>query len=179
MHSPKLTHNLCPNCDSDFEILKKLLNDTHLVRGLDYYNKSAFEFVSNKIGSQSAITGGGRYDRLVEFLDGKSVPAVGFAPGIERILDLVKMPQSQGEGIYLGSMVQENIMDKLFAIASQKRQTIKVEIEYEAKSLKANLKNVDKINARYCAVIGENELSQGAIWIKDLETKSYLQRELF
>jgi len=89
------------------------------------------------------------------------------------------MPQSQGEGIYLGSMVQENIMDKLFAIASQKRQTIKVEIEYEAKSLKAHLKNADKINARYCAVIGENELSQGAIWIKDLETKSYLQRELF
>jgi len=177
--SPKLTHNLCETCDSDFEVLKKLLDssnieyevDTNLVRGLDYYNKSAFEFVSSEIGAQSAIAGGGRYDRLVEFLDGKSVPAVGFALGIERILDLVNLPETKREGIYLGSMVEADIMGTLFSIASRKRQETKVEIEYIKKSLKAHLKGADKIKARYCAVIGEDELAAGEIWVKDLETK--------
>lgn len=177
--SPKLNQNLCEGCDSDFEILKKLLDsskieyevDTNLVRGLDYYNKSAFEFVSNEIGAQSAIAGGGRYDKLVEYLDGKSVPAVGFAIGIERILDLVKMPSSAREGIYLGSMVDSDIMDILFKIASHKRKETKVEIEYAKKSLKAHLKGADKINARYCAVIGEDELDKGEIWVKDLQAK--------
>jgi histidyl-tRNA synthetase len=177
--SPKLIDNLCESCDSDFERLKKLLDgsgieyevDTNLVRGLDYYNKSAFEFVSSEIGAQSAIAGGGRYDKLVEYLDGKSVPAVGFAIGIERILDLVQMPESKREGIYLGSMVDEDIMDTLFSIASRKRTETKVEIEYVKKSLKAHLKGADKINARYCAVIGEDELTSGEIWVKDLESK--------
>ncbi|MBN2823977.1 MAG: histidine--tRNA ligase [Campylobacterales bacterium] len=184
--SPKLTHNLCKNCESDFQTLKKLLDssnieyevDTNLVRGLDYYNKSAFEFVSNEIGAQSAIAGGGRYDKLVEFLDGKSVPAVGFALGIERILDLVNLPENKREGIYLGSMVETDIMDTLFAIASRKRFETKVEIEYEKKSLKAHLKGADKINARYCAVIGEDELAQGEIWLKDLETKEEIRVKL-
>jgi len=178
-NSPKLINNLCESCDSDFETLKKLLDssgieyevDTNLVRGLDYYNKSAFEFVSSEIGAQSAIAGGGRYDKLVEYLDGKSTPAVGFAIGIERILDLVQMPQSQREGIYLGSMVEEDIMDTLFTIASRKRQEGRVEIEYAKKSLKAHLKGADKMNARYCAVIGEDELASGEVWVKDLETK--------
>lgn len=177
--SPKLINNLCESCDSDFETLKKLLDssgieyevDTNLVRGLDYYNKSAFEFVSNEIGAQSAIAGGGRYDKLVEYLDGKSVPAVGFAIGIERILELVQMPESKREGIYLGSMVEVDIMDTLFSIASRKRSETKVEIEYAKKSLKAHLKGADKINARYCAVIGEDELASAEIWVKDLETK--------
>jgi len=178
--APKLTQNLCPVCQSDFQTLQKLLDtsgiayevDTHLVRGLDYYNKSAFEFVSSQIGSQSAIAGGGRYDKLVEFLDGKSVPAVGFALGIERILDLVELPKNKREGIYLGSMLtQEGIMETLFAMASRKRQKNKVEIEYESKSLKSHLKGADKINARYCGVIGEDEWNKGEIWIKDLETK--------
>ena len=96
-NAPKITENLCESCDSDFKKLKEILDinnikyevDSNLVRGLDYYTKTAFEFVSDNIGAQSAIAGGGRYDRLVEFLGGKSTPAVGFAIGIERLLELI------------------------------------------------------------------------------------------
>ena len=178
-NSPKLIDNLCDSCESDFEKLVKLLKsenidyvvDTNLVRGLDYYSKTAFEFVSNNIGSQSAIAGGGRYDRLVEFLDGKPTPAVGFALGIERIMELVQMPEVEREGYYLGAM-EESSVDTLFPLASKKRATDKVTLEYSAKKLKAHLKGADKVNARYCAVIGEDEMQNGTIWIKDLVEKN-------
>jgi len=176
--SPKLLKNLCSSCDDDFSKLERLLKsenidyevDTNLVRGLDYYSKTAFEFVSDEIGSQSAIAGGGRYDRLVEFLDGKPTPAVGFALGIERIMELVKMPEVERSGYYLGAMDKEAI-DSLFPLASKKRATDKVTVEYAPKKLKAHLKNADKVNARYCAVIGEDEHNNGEIWVKDLVEK--------
>jgi len=178
VNSPKLITNLCDSCDSDFNKLVTLLKsenieyevDTNLVRGLDYYNKTAFEFVSDNIGSQSAIAGGGRYDKLVEFLDGKPTPAVGFALGIERIMELVQMPTKEREGYYIGAMDAEAI-DTLFPLASKKRQTDKVTLEYSPKKLKAHLKGADKVNARYCAVIGEDELRDGTIWVKDLVKK--------
>lgn len=178
-NAPKLFNNLCESCESDFEILLALLKDsgvayeidTHLVRGLDYYSKTAFEFVSTQIGSQSAIAGGGRYDRLVEFLDGKETPAVGFAIGIERLLELIVMPKKEREGYYFGAM-DENALSTIMALGQAKRAKEKVIIEYAAKSLKAHLKGADRINARYCAIIGENELKEGNIWIKDLQNSS-------
>lgn len=177
-NSPKLLKNLCSECDSDFDKLISLLDNakisykinTNLVRGLDYYNKSAFEFVSNNIGSQSAIAGGGRYDKLVEFLDGKPTPAVGFAIGIERIMELVQMPQISKDGIYLGAMVEEGV-EKLFEIARQKRKETKVTLEYNSKGFKSHIKGAEKADARYCMLIGEDELKNGTIWVKDLETK--------
>ncbi|HQR73614.1 MAG TPA: histidine--tRNA ligase [Sulfurovum sp.] len=176
--SPKLIDNLCSECDSDFTKLTTLLDkasipytiNTNLVRGLDYYNKTAFEFVSNDIGSQSAIAGGGRYDRLVEFLDGKPTPAVGFAIGIERIMELVKMPEPQREGIYLGAMSEEAI-ETLFALAATKRKETKVTLEYTSKGFKSHMKGAEKAAARYCVLIGEDELKNGTIWVKDLESK--------
>jgi len=178
VNSPKLIENLCDECDSDFKQLTKLLDnadityevDTNLVRGLDYYNKTAFEFVSNNIGSQSAIAGGGRYDKLVEFLDGKPTPAVGFAIGIERILELVKMPELTREGIYLGAMT-EDAVEKLFAIATAKRLDTKVTLEYSSKGFKSHMKGADKVNARYVVLIGEDELANDTVWVKDLESK--------
>ncbi len=177
-NSPKLINSLCNNCDTDLKKLTKLLKseniefeiDTNLVRGLDYYNKTAFEFISNEIGSQSAIAGGGRYDKLVEFLDGKPTPAVGFALGIERIMELVKMPENKRDGYYIGAMDSEAV-EMLFPLAHKKRVTDKVMVEYNPKKLKAHLKGADKINARYCAVIGEDELQNKTIWIKDLVEK--------
>jgi len=176
--SPKLIDNLCKNCDDDFTKLQALLNetgisyevDTNLVRGLDYYSKTAFEFVSNDIGSQSAIAGGGRYDRLVEFLDGRSTPAVGFALGIERIMDLVQLPEPKREGLYLGGMNEEAI-HLILKIARGQLKTQKVTLEYKSKSLKAHLKSADKAGARTIGIIGEDELLNGTIWMKDLETK--------
>ena len=176
--SPKLITNLCQSCDDDFKKLTQLLDnakiayevDTNLVRGLDYYNKTAFEFVSNNIGSQSAIAGGGRYDKLVEFLDGKPTPAVGFALGIERIMELVVMPELEKDGIYMGAMVEEAV-ETLFALASSKRETSKVTVEYKSKGFKSHLKGADKANAKFVVLVGEDELKNGVVWVKNLETK--------
>jgi histidyl-tRNA synthetase len=186
--SPKLIDNLCSECDSDFTKLTTLLDkagipytiNTNLVRGLDYYNKTAFEFVSNNIGSQSAIAGGGRYDRLVEFLDGKPTPAVGFAIGIERIMELVKMPESTREGIYLGAMSEEAV-ETLFPLAAKKRKETKVTLEYTSKGFKSHMKGAEKVGARYCVLVGEDELQNGTVWVKDLESKeeSAVLREHF
>jgi len=177
--APKITNNLCESCNSDFAKLKELLElngidyevNTNLVRGLDYYNKTAFEFVGNDIGAQSAIAGGGRYDKLVEFLDGKPTPGIGFAIGIERVLELIDMPEVTREGYYFGAMDSEGIA-KIIPVVKEARKSSKTAIEYEPKKLKAHLKNADRANAKYCAVIGEEELQNGTIWVKNLVQKS-------
>jgi histidyl-tRNA synthetase len=177
--APKLMQNLCQNCDNDFKTLTGLLDehgmcyeiDPHLVRGLDYYSKTAFEFISTEIGAQSAIAGGGRYDRLVEFLDGRPTPAIGFAIGIERLMELIQMPEVTREGYYVGAM-DENAISKAYTLGMKKRASDKVTIGYKARNLKAHLKAADKANARYCAILGENELNSGTVWVKDLENKT-------
>ncbi|MDQ1297893.1 MAG: histidyl-tRNA synthetase [Campylobacterota bacterium] len=173
--APKLIDQLCDGCESDFNTLKRILDDhsiayeidTNLVRGLDYYSKTAFEFVSDNIGSQSAIAGGGRYDRLIEFLEGKPTPAVGFAIGIERLMELIVMPESIRSGYYLGAMENESL-PLILKCAEKFRKTDTAVVEYEPKNLKNHLKGADRIHARYCAVIGENERNTNSIWIKDL-----------
>ena len=177
--APKLLHNLCSECSNDFDTLKKILENngieyevnTNLVRGLDYYSKTAFEFVSDNIGSQSAIAGGGRYDRLVEFLDGRPTPAVGFAMGIERLMELIVMPETKKEGYYIGAMDDE-ALDLAVKIAHQKRNSDVVSIDYKTKNLKNHLKAADKENVKYCAIIGSNEMKDGTIWVKNLEDKT-------
>ena len=178
-NAPKLINSLCDSCENDFTKLKQILTDnaieyeidTNLVRGLDYYSKTAFEFVSDNIGSQSAIAGGGRYDRLVEFLDGRATPAVGFAMGIERLMELILMPQNKRNGYYIGAM-DENAIDLVVKLTHKKRLSEKVVCEFKARNLKNHLKGADKINAKFCCVIGTNEIKDGTIWVKDLETKS-------
>ena len=179
VNAPKLINNLCEACESDFTKLKNILNmneiqyeiDTNLVRGLDYYSKTAFEFVSDDIGSQSAIAGGGRYDRLVEFLDGKPTPAVGFAMGIERLMELIKMPEKIQEGYYIGAL-DENAVDLVVQLAHKKRRTDTVTIDYKAKNFKNHIKGADKVNAKYFVLVGSNEIQSGSIVIKNLEDKT-------
>jgi len=177
--APKLIDNLCESCDTDFKKLTDILTDngikyeidTNLVRGLDYYSKTAFEFVSDDIGSQSAIAGGGRYDRLVEFLDGRPTPAVGFAMGIERLMELIKMPTSKKDGYYIGAMDEEAV-DLTISLAHKKRKTDKVTVEYKPKNFKNHLKGADKAGAKYFCIIGSNEIENKTITIKNLEDKS-------
>jgi histidyl-tRNA synthetase len=176
--APHITTSLCESCQNDFDKLKKLLDDagiayvvdSNLVRGLDYYSKTAFEFVSTEIGAQSAIAGGGRYDRLVEFLDGKPTPAIGFALGIERIMELVQMPQSELEGYYMGVMSEE-ALPVLLRVAAKKRLEEKVTLEYVSKGFRSHMKGAEKSGARYAALIGEEELESDTVWLKDLETQ--------
>lgn len=176
--APKLIENLCDLCQDDLDKLCKLLNEnkiaytinTNLVRGLDYYNKSAFEFVSTEVGAQSAIAGGGRYDKLVAFLGGRSTPAIGFAIGIERIMDLVQLPETPRKGLYLGAL-DERALSSLLQIAKDKRGEQRVYLEYEKKSLKSHLKNADKMGCLKVCIIGEDELKNNTIWVKNLANK--------
>jgi len=172
--APKITDNLCENCKNDFEELKNGLKnleipfevDKHLVRGLDYYTKTTFEFISNKIGSQSAIAGGGRYDRLVEFLGGKPTPAVGFAIGVERIMDLVENEEERN-GIYMGALIKE-ALPFILKEAKKLRKENKVFVEPTIKSIKAHLRSADKGNYKKAIIIGEDELKKGELFIKEL-----------
>jgi len=178
VNAPKITNNLCQDCDSDFEKLKSILDnngisyevDSSLVRGLDYYTRTAFEFISDNIGAQSAIAGGGRYDRLVEFLGGKTTPAVGFAIGIERLLELIQMRESTEEVLYIGAM-SEDAIDTVFSLVAKKRLKTKVITDYKSRGFSKHLNNASKQGATTVALIGETELKENTIWIKDLESK--------
>jgi histidyl-tRNA synthetase len=173
-NAPKITDNLCENCEKDFEILKKGLEnldikyevDKNLVRGLDYYTKTTFEFVSTEIGAQSAIAGGGRYDKLVEYLGGKPTSGVGFAIGVERILELVKNEEVRN-GIYIGVMLEDALT---FAQKEAKklRKEQKVYFEPKVKSLKAHLKAADKGGYKKAMIIGEEELKNKTFFEKEL-----------
>jgi len=176
--APKITDNLSPECEADFTKLKEILDsngveyevDTNLVRGLDYYTKTAFEFVSDNIGAQSAIAGGGRYDKLVEYLGGKTTPAVGFAIGIERLLELIVKNEIKEEILYIGAMSEE-ATDTVFCAVNKKRQTTKVITDYKVRGFSKHLNNAQKQGATLVALIGEDEMENGNIWVKNLETK--------
>ena len=114
--------------DIEYEI------DTNLVRGLDYYSKTAFEFVSDEIGAQSAIAGGGRYDKLVEFLGGRPTPGIGFAIGIERLLELIKMKEVKEDIIYMGAL-DETSLNTVLKTANSKRKTTTTIVEYTPRAL--------------------------------------------
>ena len=178
VNAPKITDNLSESCEADFTQLKSILDsngvvyevDSNLVRGLDYYTKTAFEFVSDNIGAQSAIAGGGRYDRLVEFLGGKPTPGIGFAIGIERLLELIVQKEIKEEVLYIGAM-SENAVDTVFCAVNTKRKTTKVITDYKVRSFSKHLNNAQKQGATTVALIGDDEMEDGNIWVKDLETK--------
>ena len=178
VNAPKITNNLCEKCDSDFEKLKEILDfnnvsyviDSNLVRGLDYYSQTAFEFTSNEIGAQSAIAGGGRYDRLVEFLGGRSTPGIGFAIGIERLLELIKPKGTKGDTIYLGAMT-EKALNTLSKVAIKKRKTTKTIVDYSSRGFGKHFKIAEKYGANIVALVGETELENGTIYVKNIDTQ--------
>jgi histidyl-tRNA synthetase len=178
INAPKITENLCESCNTDFEKLKLILDtnniqyevDSSLVRGLDYYTQTAFEFVSSDIGAQSAIAGVGSYVRLVEFLGGRPSPGIGFAIGIERLLELIKVKESKEEILYIGAMSEEAI-DIVFSKVFEKRKTMKVISDYKNRGFGKHLNNAQKQHATMVALMGENEVKDNTIWVKDLITK--------
>ena len=177
-NAPKITNNLCKACDTDFEKLKEILDfndveyeiDTNLVRGLDYYSKTAFEFVSAEIGAQSAIAGGGRYDKLVEFLGGRPTPGIGFAIGIERLLELIKIKEVKEDIIYIGAL-DETSLNTVLKTANSKRKTTTTIVEYTPRVFGKHFKLAEKVNANIFALIGEKELKNRTIYVKNLDTK--------
>jgi len=180
-NAPLIIGSLNDECAGEFKKLQEILSgngvefeiDPKLVRGLDYYCKTAFEFVSNEIGAQSAVAGGGRYDRLVEYLGGKASYGVGFAMGIERIMEILggRESQSARSGVYIGAMDSEGV-DAVYKIAINLRKSFPVLVSYEPKKLQKHLNAADNANVRICLCVGEDELKSGKIWLKDLSEKA-------
>lgn len=178
--APLITQNLNQICNDDFNKLQEILKangvefqiDPKLVRGLDYYCKTAFEFISDDIGSQSAVAGGGRYDKLCEFLGGKTTFAVGWAMGVERIMEILRQKESQNkrEGIYICAL-SPNLISQIYKTAQILRKNYKTEISYEAKSPNKHLNIADKKGFEIFLCLGDDEFSQGQIWYKNLQTK--------
>ena len=152
----------------------KIIQNPKLVRGLDYYNGMTFEILSNNIGAQSALCGGGRYDKLVEYLGGKSTPAVGFAAGLERLILLLKEKQdsivSNYADIYIISL-DEKAIPYSFSIADKLRSKlgIKVICETLRRSMKAQLREANKNNSKFTIIIGEDEIKSNKVIIKNME----------
>lgn len=180
-NAPIILDYLCEECKTHFEKVKQLLTengvqytvDSGIVRGLDYYTKTVFEFVSTDIGSQGTVCGGGRYDGLIEELGGVPTPAIGFAAGLERLLLLMEntgrqIPDNGMPQVYLAGM-DEASRTKAFQLAAELRRSgISAEIDHMARSVKAQFRYADKIGAAYVAAIGGSELESGAVNLKKM-----------
>jgi histidyl-tRNA synthetase len=185
--APSILVFLCDPCRQHFETVQLLLRQANLpyalnprmVRGLDYYCRTTFEWTSNQLGAQSAIAAGGRYDGLVEELGGPSIPGVGFAVGIERLTMLLRGNRSfarAGPAVYI-VWVGENARNWAFPVVHRLRQKgLSVEIEGEIRSLKSQMRRADKLNASSVLIIGDNELDRGVALLRDMTSKQ--QREL-
>lgn len=181
--APVMLDYLCDDCRAHFDGVKGCLEaagidysiDTRIVRGLDYYTRTVFEFVSDALGSQSTVCGGGRYDGLVDELGGPHLPSLGFGMGLERLMLIMeaknaKFPTPPRCELYLASM-GEQAARRCFAIATQLRDGgVSVECDTVGRSLKAQMKYADKIGARYVIVVGDNELESGLARLKDMES---------
>lgn len=185
--APALKECLCAECQSDFESLQGLLSangvefelDDKLVRGLDYYSKTAFEFESDEIGAKAAVAGGGRYDKLISYLGGKEGFGVGFAIGVERLMAiLAQKEQSQKRnGVYLCAL-DSAFITRLFTLANSLRQRHKVHLSFEAKKLAKHLNLADLSGAKIFLCMGENEAKENKLFYKDLESKEEGQIEI-
>ena len=181
--APVITDYLCEECSTHFEDLKKYLTslgiaysiNPKIVRGLDYYTKTVFEFVTTEIGAQGTVCGGGRYDGLVEELGGKPTPSLGFAMGIERILLLMEkqgaafLPEKELD-LYIAPM-DESAVTKAMQLAREAREAgYTVEYDLMERGLKAQMKYADKKGAAFTMVLGENELNSGTAKLKNMQT---------
>lgn len=175
--APSILDYLCDDCKAHFEKVKDCLTalgveftvNSRIVRGLDYYSRTVFEFVSTEVGTQGTLCGGGRYDGLIAQLGGGNVPAVGFGAGIERLLLAgVDAPAQRVAKLYIAGMDDATRL-KAFEIANNLRaQGVAAECDLMARSVKAQFKYADKIGAEYTAVIGESEMEIGKCNLKKM-----------
>lgn len=181
--APKITEYLCDECKEHFASVQKYLDaaginyivNPTIVRGLDYYTKTVFEFVTDCIGAQGTVCGGGRYDGLIEELGGNHLPSLGFAMGMERLLMVmekqgIEIPDFSECSLYIATM-GEKAQVKAFELLHNIRECGETaETDVVGRGLRAQMKYADKIGAKYTLVIGDNELNEGFAEAKNMET---------
>lgn len=177
--APLITDYLDPECAAHHEAVKSLLKssgipfaeDPHLVRGLDYYTRTTYEFVSSALGGQNAFAAGGRYDNLVEIFGGKSTPAVGFAAGIERMLLLLERPAAQSRlDVYLVHTGGEALAAAIRIAGELRSAGLSADVESQATGFKSQFKKADREKARFSCIIAEEELASGGCTLKDMDS---------
>ncbi|MCX5915203.1 MAG: histidine--tRNA ligase [Deltaproteobacteria bacterium] len=180
--APVVLDFLCPDCRRHFERVKGLLDELRLpyavnprmVRGLDYYTRTAFEVVAGDLGAQNAVCGGGRYDGLAEEIGGPSVPAIGFAIGVERLVML--LPEEKNylryPDVFIAALGEE-AQRKGFALAQELRDAgVWVELDYEGKSLKSQMRKAGRFKTPWVVILGEEELKKDRAVLRNMATKA-------
>jgi histidyl-tRNA synthetase len=180
--APQVTDFVCTECQKHFDRVKEYLGiagltyvlNPRMVRGLDYYTRTAFEVVSYGLGAQNAVTGGGRYDNLFQEIGGPDIPGIGFAVGMERLVSLLPKGRDfvRYPDLFIAALGDET-SHEAYRLANQLHlKGIRAELDYEGKSLKSQMRRANKLKARYALILGEDELSRGKVVLRDMEGKS-------
>ena len=180
--APVVLDYLCDDCKEHFEQVKAHLTaqgieytvNPHIVRGLDYYTRTVFEFVSGDIGAQATVCGGGRYDGLISQMGGPSVPSLGFGMGIERLMLVLKnqsaeLPDAPTTDIYIATMGEKAKLKATALCAELRAEGYKAQTDICARGLKAQMKYADKIGAKFTVVLGDDEIENGKAGLKDMK----------
>lgn len=183
--APKITDCLCEECADHFAKLKELLtsagisftHDPRLVRGLDYYTKTAFEIKYLPLGAQSAVAGGGRYDGLIEEMGGNPTPAVGFATGLERLLLALEsqnlLPEkNRSVDAYVVALGEAAQAEGFKLLNSLRQQGLSAAMDFAGRSMKAQMKQANKLGAKYSVILGEDEIAEGVVMLRSMEDSS-------
>ncbi|MBR1886056.1 MAG: histidine--tRNA ligase [Schwartzia sp.] len=186
--APEITDCLCDECADHFGKVKSYLTaagveftcDPRLVRGLDYYTKTAFEIKYEPLGAQSAVAGGGRYDGLVEEIGGAPTPAVGFAVGLERVMLAMEtqglFPEREGRADAFVVAMGDAAREEAFRLLAELRDAgLAALTDYAGRSMKSQMKQADKAKARYALILGEEELGKGVVTLRNMETSAQEQ----
>ncbi|MDR1564490.1 MAG: histidine--tRNA ligase [Oscillospiraceae bacterium] len=181
--APRILDYLCEDCQAHFETVKDLLENNGIdftvnptiVRGLDYYTRTVFEFVATGIGAQGTVCGGGRYDGLIEEIGGSPTCGLGFGMGLERLLLVMEQegcefPEPVRPKVYIASIGEEAAKTAAFLTESLRREGFPAQCDLMNRSVKAQMKYADKIGAQYTVVIGDDEVDSGSAKIKNMET---------
>ncbi|MDT8378365.1 MAG: histidine--tRNA ligase [Desulfotignum sp.] len=188
--APATVDHLCPACESHFNTVKTTLEkqsvdfsvDKSLVRGLDYYTRTAWEIQTTSLGAQSAVAGGGRYDGLVKELGGPDTPAIGFAIGFDRLVEIMEqltpLPPEPGPDLFIVAL-GESAMEMAYHLSCNLNQAgIRTDTDFRGKSLKALMKRADKLNARYVLIAGQSEMEDNALILRNMTTKEQISISL-
>ena len=183
--APKITDCLCEECAEHFDKLKELLtsagvkfsHDPRLVRGLDYYTKTAFEIKYPPLGAQSAVAGGGRYDGLIEEMGGNPTPAVGFATGLERLLLALEsqnlLPEkNRSVDAYVVALGDAAQAEGFKLLNNLRQQGLSAAMDFAGRSMKAQMKQANKLGARYSVILGDDEIAEGVVMLRSMEDSS-------
>ena len=183
--APKITDCLCEECADHFAKLKELLtsagisftHDPRLVRGLDYYTKTAFEIKYPPLGAQSAVAGGGRYDGLIEEMGGNPTPAVGYATGLERLLLALEsqnlLPEkNRSVDAYVVALGETAQAEGFKLLNSLRQQGLSASMDFAGRSMKAQMKQANKLGAKYSVILGEDEIAEGVVMLRSMEDSS-------